>query len=206
MDDLKPNSNKYREGLSETAEPQKRVSKVVSGSVQTKPTNTFVKLTDIFLAGDMTMVKEHLFKEHFVPKFKNFLYEGVIAAARLLVYGEAGRVDPKTPASKIEYRSYYDNSKTTSAPAAAPAMKNVYDYGYVTFTDKADAVEVLMKMREILETYPTVSVADLKELSGIKTASTDYNYGWIDISSAEVLYRPLDNRYYIKLPRALPLD
>lgn len=206
MDDLKPNSNKYREGLSETAEPQKRVSKVVSGSVQTKPTNTFVKLTDIFLAGDMAMVKEHLFKEHFVPKFKNFLYEGVIAAARLLVYGEAGRVDPKTPASKIEYRSYYDNSKTTSVPAAAPAMKNVYDYGYVTFTDKADAVEVLMKMREILETYPTVSVADLKELSGIKTTSTDYNYGWIDISSAEVLYRPLDNRYYIKLPRALPLD
>lgn len=153
------------------------------------------------------MVKDHLFKEHFVPKFKNFLYEGVIAAARLLVYGEAGRVDTKsTPGSKIEYRSYYDNNtKPVTAPAAS-VSKNVYDYGYIMFEDKADAVEALVQMRDILERYPTVSVADLKEIAKITPASTDYNYGWVDLASADVIYRPLDNRYVIKLPRALPLD
>ena len=206
MDEMKPNSNRYREGLKDGTVVEKRVTKTVNGSVQTKPTSTLVKLTDIFLAGDMAMVKDHLFREHFVPKFKNFLYEGVIAAARLLVYGEAGRIDPKTPASKIEYRSYYDNgSKPTTAPTAS-VSKNVYDYGYIMFEDKADAVEALVQMRDILERYPTVSVADLKEIAKITPASTDYNYGWVDLSSADVIYRPLDNRYVIKLPRALPLD
>ncbi|MBQ8237879.1 MAG: hypothetical protein IJZ39_07025 [Oscillospiraceae bacterium] len=207
MDELKPNSDRYREGLSETPATQKRVTKVVSGNTQVRSSNTLVKLTDIFLAGDMAMVKDHLFREHFVPKFKNFLYEGVIAAARLLVYGEAGRVDTKaTPGSKIEYRSYYDNNtKPVTAPAAS-VSKNVYDYGYIMFEDKADAVEALVQMRDILERYPTVSVADLKEIAKITPASTDYNYGWIDLSSADVVYRPLDNRYVIKLPKALPLD
>lgn len=205
MDEMKPNSNLYREGLKDGTVTEKRVTKTVNGAVQTKPTSTLVKLTDIFLAGDMAMVKDHLFKEHFVPKFKNFIYEGVIAAVRLLVYGEAGRVDPKTPASKIQYTSYYESNKPASAPVAN-VSKNVYDYGYIMFEDKADAVEALVQMRDILERYPTVCVADLKEIAKITPASTDYNYGWIDLSSAEVVYRPLDNRYVIKLPRALPLD
>lgn len=205
MDEMKPNSNLYREGLKDGTITEKRVTKTVNGAVQTKPTSTLVKLTDIFLAGDMAMVKDHLFKDHFVPKFKNFLYEGVIAAARLLVYGEAGRVDPKTPASKIQYTSYYESNKPASTPAPS-VSKNVYDYGYIMFEDKADAVEALVQMRDILERYPTVCVADLKEIAKITPASTDYNYGWIDLSSAEVVYRPIDNRYVIKLPRALPLD
>lgn len=205
MDEMKPNSNLYREGLKDGTITEKRVTKTVNGAVQTKPTSTLVKLTDIFLAGDMAMVKDHLFKDHFVPKFKNFLYEGVIAAARLLVYGEAGRVDPKTPASKIQYTSYYESNKPASTPAPS-VSKNVYDYGYIMFEDKADAVEALVQMRDILERYPTVCVADLKEIAKITPASTDYNYGWIDLSSADVVYRPIDNRYVIKLPRALPLD
>lgn len=205
MDEMKPNSNLYREGLKDGTVTEKRVTKTVNGAVQTKPTSTLVKLTDIFLAGDMAMVKDHLFKEHFVPKFKNFIYEGVIAAVRLLVYGEAGRVDPKTPASKIQYTSYYESNKPASAPAPS-VSKNVYDYGYIMFEDKADAVEALVQMRDILERYPTVCVADLKEIAKITPASTDYNYGWIDLSSADVVYRPIDNRYIIKLPRALPLD
>lgn len=206
MSELKPNSDMYREGQKEATAVDKRVTKVVSGSAQIKPTNTLVKLTDIFLAGDMAMVKEHLFKDHFVPKFKNFIYEGVIAAARLLVYGDAGRVETKNSSSKIEYRSYYDNTTKPNNAPVATVNRNVYDYGHIMFTDKAVAVEALSLMRDILDRYPTVSVADYKEIAKITPASTDYNYGWNDLSSAEVVYNPLDNRYVIKFPRAFPLD
>lgn len=205
MDELKPNSNRYKEGRNEEKLPEKKVEKVVKGAVRTKPKNGIVKLADVFIAGDMRMVTDHVFKEILTPMVKKFFYEAITAGAGMFIYGESTKPKSESKASKISYRSYYDKPEDRRE---TPAARSVYDYDDAVFDVKSDAVEVLLRMDEIVERYPFISVADFKELTGIKTTPTDYNYGWTknSVKTAEVVYRPREGGYVIKMPRALPLD
>ena len=59
-------------------------------------------------------------------------------------------------------------------------------------------------MDELIETYGSVSVADMYDLVGISCEYTDNKYGWKNIRTAEPVH--VRDGYMLKLPRALPLN
>lgn len=64
----------------------------------------------------------------------------------------------------------------------------------IIFESEEDAKTIINDLNKTMETYGTVSVADLYDLSGLICNYKDNGYGWTDISSAKIV---ADKRGYI---------
>ncbi len=135
-----------------------------------------------------------------VPAIKKAISDIVTNGIDMILYGETGKTKSNTAASKVSYRSYYDNRRDYSAAR----IKTGYNYDDIILDNRGEAEEVLSRMDELISTYGLVSVADLYDLVGVTGNYTDNKYGWTDIRSASVI-RVRDG-YILKLPKALPLN
>ena len=116
----------------------------------------------------------------------------------MILYGGKHK-SSRTPASRVSYRSFYDEPRERRAPVASQA----YNYDDVILDSRGDAEEVLDRLNEIIDQYQIASVADFYELVGVSGTYTDNRYGWTNLSGACV-ERTRDG-YQIRLPRALPI-
>lgn len=201
--DYTPNSHKYKAEQKEAATERKKIDKVVTGTAKRKK-NEIRKITDIFAPGDMSSVTEYIIMDVIVPATKKMISEVVRNGIDMILYGESGR-NNKGPSDKISYRNYYSSNDSNKSYNSSNRVRSVFDYDNIIIPSRQEAEEVIRRMDEIIETYQTVSVADLYDLCGI----TDHNYmnqryGWMNIRTAEAI-RVRDG-YVLKLPRALPLD
>ena len=157
-------------------------------------------MTDVFIASDVSSVKEYVFMDVLVPAVKNAIADIVTDGVSILLFGESkGR--RKSSASSVSYTKYYD--RRDSGSSSANRTRSGYNYQDVMVDTREEGNEVLSRMDEIIETYGMVSVLDMYDLVGITGNYTDNNYGWTNIRSAEVI-RSRDG-YVIKMPKALPL-
>lgn len=199
MDEYKPNSHKYKEDQNGSV-PDKKVEKVIAGTVKSKKKSEIQKFTDIFISEDVNNVKSYILLEVLVPAIKKAISDIVTNGIDMILYGETGKTKSNTAASKVSYRSYYDNRRDYSAAR----IKTGYNYDDIILDNRGEAEEVLSRMDELISTYGLVSVADLYDLVGVTGNYTDNKYGWTDIRSASVI-RVRDG-YILKLPKALPLN
>ncbi|MDO5540805.1 MAG: hypothetical protein Q4F83_12185 [Eubacteriales bacterium] len=196
MEDYKPNSHKSKEER-ETSLPEKKVEKIVSGSVKSKKKNGIQKITDVFIPEDVENVKTYVFEDVIVPAVKDIILDTV--RAFLGIDKKTGR---NSNASKVAYRSYYD--KDNRRDSNATRIRTGYDFDDIILDNRGEAEDVLARMDELIDTYGLVSVADFYDLVGVSGNYTDNKYGWSNIRSASVI-RVRDG-YMIKLPKALPLN
>lgn len=202
MSEYKPNSHKSKEEQRESV-PDKKVEKVVTGTVKAKKKNEIQKITDIFISEDVTNVKSYILMDVLVPSIKKAISDIVTNGIDMILYGESNRTKSNSAASKVSYRSYYDKGNDRRDYNFS-RTKTGYSYDDITLDNRGEAEDVLTRMDELISTYGVVSVADLYDLVGVTGNYTDNKYGWTDIRSAQVV-RVRDG-YLIKLPKALPLN
>lgn len=197
MDEYKSNSHKSRQNQNDDI-PEKKVEKVVSGSVKSKKKNGLQKITNVFVPEDADDVKSYIFEDIVVPAVKDIILDAV--RAFLGVNGTSrGR---SSTSSKISYRKYYDDrDRRDSAPTRT---RTGYDYDDIILETRGEAEDVLERMEELIDMYQLVSVADFYDLVGVSGNYTDNKYGWTNVRNASVV-RVRDG-YMIKLPKALPLN
>ena len=197
MEEFKPNSNRSKE-VAKAGTPEKKVTKVVSGKL--KKTN---RLKDIFISEDASSVKSYILTEILVPMIKKTISESLRAGLDILFYGENGRTERNTNPSRLSYNAYYfgGNDRRTYT-AARP--KTAYSYENILLPTRADAMEVLEQMDELIERYGIVSVADLYGLVDLPCDYTADKYGWKDLQTAEPIR--VDDGYILRLPKALPIN
>ena len=197
MDEYKSNSHKSRQNQNDDI-PEKKVEKVVSGSVKSKKKNGLQKITNVFVPEDVDDVKSYIFEDIVVPAVKDIILDAV--RAFLGVNGTSrGR---SSTSSKISYRKYYDDrDRRDSAPTRT---RTGYDYDDIILETRGEAEDVLERMEELIDMYQLVSVADFYDLVGVSGNYTDNKYGWTNVRNASVV-RVIDG-YMIKLPKALPLN
>lgn len=203
MNDLegyKPNSHKYKREQKELEERQK-LEKVVSGSVKTKKKNEIARFADVIIAEDPKSVGSNLVTEVVIPGIVNLLEDLVVKGIRMLLRGESSSSRRSSTASKVSYRKFYDN-RDDDRPATS-YKRAVYDYDDVIIPSRAEAEDVLERMKDQLETYGEVSVGDMYDLVGVTCEFTAYKYGWVNLRNAEVIRK--DGGYAIKLPKITPL-
>ena len=70
-------------------------------------------------------------------------------------------------------------------------------------TNRADAEDVLDRLRDLINQFDVATVADFKELLGITGDFTDNTWGWDDLRSAGI--RAVRGGYVIDLPRTQAL-
>lgn len=199
MEEFKPNSHRSKEEKQE-----KKIEKVVSGTVKPKKKSEIRKFADVFIQEDVNNVGSYILQDILVPAVKKAISDIVTNGIDMILYGETGRTKKKSPSSNVSYRSYYERDRERDCDRYASRNRNSYSYDDIIIDNRGEAEEVLSRMDELIDTYGLASVADFYELVGVTGNYTDNKYGWTDIRNASVV-RVRDG-YIIKLPKALPLN
>lgn len=197
IENYQSNSYKSKE-TQESNEEKKKVEKVIAGQAKTKKKSGMSKFVSGLVADETHNIKTYLFKDVVIPTIKKTITDVV----DMILYGGSKRSSSsRSMASRVSYRSYYDEPRTTRRDE--PRTIQGYSYDDVILESRGDAEEVLDKLNEIIDTYQIASVADLYDLVGISGNYTDNKYGWTNLANADVV-RTRDG-YQLKLPRALPI-
>jgi hypothetical protein len=199
MDEYKPNSHKSKEEQI----PERKVGKVVSGTVKPKKKGGIQKFTDIFISEDVSNVKSYILLDVLVPAIKKAILDIVTNGIDMILYG--GTRNKSSTASKVSYQRYYDRTHEQRRDHSTSSARNGFDYDELIFTTRGDAEVVLDAMDEIISQYGVVSIMDLYDLANVSMDNYAANkYGWTDISGCKPI-RVRDG-YVLNLPRALPIN
>lgn len=196
-------SNSHRSKEMARKNSEKKVEKVVRGSVKTKKKSEITKFKDVFIAEDAKNVKSYIIMDVLIPAAKKAVSDIVTNGIDMILYGETGHTKKRTSSSGISYRDYY-NRKDDRDYRSSTRSRTGYSYDDIVLETRGEAEEVLMRMDEIMDLYGLVTVADLHDLVGITGNYTDQKYGWTNIKNAEAV-RVRDG-YLLKLPKALPIN
>lgn len=204
--DYRPNSHKSKE-QQEAATPEKKVEKVVSGSVKPRKKGEISKLTGAIISEDVSNVKSYIMMEILIPTIKRAISDIVSKGVNMMLYGETERPrnGDRGPASRISYGSKYVRENDRNSDRDSRRVRSTYDYDDFVINDYGEAEEVKDRMFEMMEEYGIVSVADYYDLLGVTGNYTDNKYGWTSLRTIDIV-RVRDGGYMIKLPRAVPLN
>ena len=201
-DNLPDNSHKARDEKKASVQEEKRVEKVVRGKVKTQKNNKR-KLADLFISEDAGNVKNYIFLDVIIPAVKKAIYDLVVGALDMSLYGGRGGGGRRSTADKVSYRDYNSVSRRDTRSYESARTTSGYSYDDIVLETRGEAEAVLTRMDEIMEEYEIVRVADLYDLVGITGEHTDNKYGWTNIRNAKIV-RVRDG-WKIEMPRALPI-
>ena len=201
-DNLPDNSHKARNEKKDSAQEEKRVEKVVRGKVKTQKNNKR-KLADLFISEDAGNVKNYIFLDVIIPAVKKAIYDLVVGALDMSLYGGRGGSGKRSNADRVSYSDYNSVRRRDTRSYESARTTSGYSYDDIVLETRGEAEAVLSRMDEIMEEYEIVRVADLYDLVGITGEHTDNKYGWTNIRNAKIV-RVRDG-WKIEMPRALPI-
>lgn len=204
MQDLKPNSYKYKEEQEkqDRTDAEKKIEPIVSGRVRTKKKGFFQKAIDLVRPEDVTDIHTSMLEDVLIPVFKDTVRDMV----DVMLYGEkrGTRTCNNRGGTKISYREWYDRQNNRRDYNQVQA-KASYELLELIFNTRSEALDVLKTMDDIIARYGTISVAEYYELSGVQHNYTDRSYGWKDIRKADTV-SVRGGGFTIRMPRPVPLE
>lgn len=208
MQDYKPNSHKAKAKATETALAEKKVEKVVNGTVKVRKKNAAHKVADAFVSEDAANVKSYILMDVIVPTLKDLLSDVVKNTVDIILFGgsgtrRSGGSSRRRDSGYVEYHRFSDRRDDRRDSRVSVASR--YSLDDIVLESKGEADYVLTQMDALLETYGMVTVIDLYDLVGITSRDyTDQNYGWTSLGNAKVI-RTRDGGYLLDLPRVTSL-
>ncbi len=117
-----------------------------------------------------------------IPTIRNFIGSIMISGGKNISNGTGSGA---FGSGKKSYENYY-NGKVSYLNNAQKKPK-IYDCEHVWYSSLQKAQDVIDKMNMVLQEYPVVSVADMKELSNLSSEIVpgDHHQGWSDIKDVK---------------------
>jgi len=162
------------------------------------------KLRDSFIPDDIQDVKSYLIFDTIIPHVK----ETVLDLINMAFYGESygGRRNSRrgyySTNERTSYASYYKSDRDREKRDRSRKSNDIPE---IIVESRADGMDVIEEMNNLIDEYDSVSVGDLNQIVGVTGNYQDEKFGWYDISSAKVK-RVGPDEYLIDLPRPKPLD
>lgn len=203
VEDYKPNSHKSKEKAVVTEKTEKKVEKVVNGTVKTKKKSEINKVKDLFISEDAANVKSYILMDVLVPAVKKAISDIVTDGISMILFGTTGNRSSRGNSSFISYDKF--SRREDDRRYGITRTRSGYNFDDIYLESRGEAEEVLSRMDELIDMYGVVSVADLYDLVGITGNYTDNKYGWTNIRNAEPV-RAMGGGYMLKLPKALPIN
>lgn len=213
MDDIKPNSHRYKETLTSAAPAETKLAPVISnGKARTQKKSGLSKLAGSIISDDAQNVKSYILMDVLIPSFKKAISDIVTNGIDIILYGETGHTR-KSNAGRVSYRNYYEAANDRFGRSGVRTdvrddrerndtrngRGSVSLFEDIVVDSRGEAEEILSRMSEYLETYPVISVADMYDLANITTFPHTYNnYGWKTVAAAKPVRVP--DGYLIKMP------
>jgi hypothetical protein len=205
VEDKYCNSNKMKEEA-KLAEMEKARKKVISAPAKARKKSELEKAAEAMIAKDARDVGSYILMDVIVPKLTDMIISIVTDGVNIIFKGK-----PAARKSRDGYTNYSgsyrgDRSYGSSDRDEDYRSRGVGRMSYkdIVYETKADALNVLQEMQDIIDAYGEVTVAALFEISEITDNHTDNKYGWTDLGYAEPVR--VDGGYGLRLPRPRPLD
>lgn len=187
---------------------EKKIEKVVEGSVLRRKKPLSKRFLDTFVGGDARGVVGYVMLEVLLPAAKDMVADAVSQGVERLIFGEARSTSRRTgyrPAGIGGYTSYNRMSSSPPAPRR-DEQRNIsrtararHEFDEIILATRVEAEEVIDRLFDLVSRYETATVADLYELVGISGNYTDDKWGWTDLRGAGA--RRIRNGYLLDLPR-----
>lgn len=184
-----------------------KIERVVVGEVITRKKPLTSRLRETFFGGEAKMVVQYIGAEVLLPALRNLLYDTLTKGGSQLIYGNDS---PRHPQSRTNYAPHM-----TYGPAYAHTNYNKKVGSHPVYTGfraskgrggmeewilptRQEAQATLSQMQDILDVYDVVSVADLKEMLGVRKTYVDDNWGWVYLQDAAI--KQIREGYLLQLP------
>jgi hypothetical protein len=139
--------------------------------------------------------------EVLLPAFKNMLSDGVSKGVERLLFGDAH----PSRSSRTGYTNYNPARRIPGSPYNDPRpplsrqARTTHNFDDIIISSRAEAEDVLDRLRDLINEYEVATVSDLYDLVGLTGEFTDDKWGWYDLRSASV--QPIRGGYLLRLPR-----
>lgn len=209
--DFPNNSNRAREQEKTEPAAEPRAQKIVDGTVVQRKKPFMRRLRETFIAGDVVNIKEYVLFDVLIPAVRDMFTDAMIQTVERTFNG-----DSRSSSRRMARRSPgVTNHINYSRPGSSPLRRNeprevsrnaraTHDFNEIILDSYAEADMVIDKMRDIIERYGKVSVAELYGLVGITPDFTDERWGWIELRNAGVS-RLRGSQYLLNLPDPDPI-
>lgn len=192
-----------------TPAEEKKVETVVTGEVIRRKRSPFAKLTHGFLAEDSGSIIEHIVQDVLIPAARTMIYDMFTQGLERTLWGDS---KPRSTTQR-GYTNYSAKSTVTTrtGPYSGGAtvtplsrqQRSRHDFADVIVENRAEAEEVLDRMRDLIHEYQVCTVADFLDLVGLTGEFTDDKWGWFDLRSASI--RVVRGGYMFHLPKTQPI-
>lgn len=191
-----PSNSKNKKG--------KKLTKVVQGNAVARSKSFGKKFGETFLAEDMKGVGNYLFFDVLVPAVKDTIVNIVTNGINAFVYGDTkpaqSRFNRPYGSTNRPYTPYSSYSKPQPPGGSFSRRELGYSREKEPIVEtRYDADLVLEELNNTIAEYDQATVGDLYDLLGFDSEYTDYNWGWVDLSTANV--RKVRDGWLIDLPR-----
>lgn len=191
-------------GEQEAREEAKQSKKIISSTPikrkgKSKVASSFKRA---ILSEDPGSIKQYLIFDVIIPRMKDVVVDTITSGIESLFYGRSNRRYSSTSSrikqERTSYNNYYSSSlreppRTSHGPEGRTPIEEV------VLADRNEAEMVVDTMLEMVDQYGSCSVADFYDLVGISTSFVDADWGWENLSKANV--RRVREGYLIDLPR-----
>jgi hypothetical protein len=208
------NSIKPKKDIQPEKKPEgKKVEKVVSGGVRKQKKGFCKKLAETFMEDDSKSVGSYVLYDILIPAAKDLIVDMISSGAEML-FGtrRTGRGYGRIPGSTwTSYGGRYNGGTSIRDPRDrdrrdGPRTARLrQDFEEIIFDTRADALEVLDRMQDLINDYRMVSVSDYYTLCDMESNFTDRKYGWTDLHGVAP-QRARGGGYILDLPRTQLLE
>lgn len=204
MEQFPNNSNAYKNAQKVVEKKEEKVvQKVITGTATKRKKTLLNKMTDAFIAEDISNVKQHIIEDVVIPRIKQTLADVGCNTINMLFLGSAA---PKSSvfggSSVISYKGGNINYSGISS-GKTPAKSNIPTYDEIVLQTRTDAERVLDDLKAMIERFGEATINDLYELVDLPGESTYNNYGWKSLRGADI--GAVRDGYLLKMPRAILL-
>lgn len=176
------------------------------GGVEIKKKSIGEKIGEALLPEDMEATKSNIWKKIIVPSvkdlifsmFEEFLFQGSRSSRRR----ESSPLDRPSYVNYVDYSRNQDRDRRDSQRSIS---ERDFDYRCLRFDYVEDARHCLRDLLDMLDRYPSVSIANLYDILGRTTTSSQFNYGWSSLRDARIV-EERNGTATLYLPKAGPLD
>lgn len=201
MKDFNGNSNASKKNK----EVERVSTEAITSKVSVKKESELKKLKKQFFTEDAGSVKGHIFTTVVIPGIQRLMSDVVKNGIDWLIYGVRGGTGdrPRGGISNISYSNYYDRNKYNNTQPQR-RVNNAYSVNDISFQERGEAEEVLLRMEESVERYGSVSVADFYDMISQTHSHVDLKWGWKNLDNVSVAR--VGSGYSIRFPKVTPLD
>lgn len=201
-----PNTKLGMQPDAKVEKQDKKVEKVVEGDVQRRKKPLSKRFHETFFGGDARGTAQFVVFGVLLPAAKDMFVEAGAQGLERLVYGDSRRRSAQRGPNPTGYISYNRMRPSDSPPAPTMTRRGRarHDFDEIVLASRSEAEEVLDHMFDILSRYDSVSVADLYELTGIRSSHTDQTWGWTELRGSGVS-RTRSGGFVLNLPEPFPL-